>query len=113
MERVLRSQRFGRFQVQRRTGVCVFAKRRRGHDAVARLSEPPSPMWAPDVADVRDRRAAELRRTRHSPARHDKLAFAVRANADERRHLVGKMSGNSGRLPVRSCRARNQSRIAV
>ena len=40
--------------------------------------EPSAPVRASDVADVRDRRAAELRRSGHAPARHDKLALAVR-----------------------------------
>ena len=39
-------------------------------------------MRASDVANVRDRRAAELRRSGHSPTRHDKLALAVRRRAE-------------------------------
>jgi O-succinylbenzoate synthase len=41
------------------------------------------------VPDVRHRLAAELRWTRHAPARDNKLARAVNPNADDRGHLVG------------------------
>ena len=61
---------------------------KRWHDATVMLAEPAAPMGAPDIANVGDRRAAKLRRTRHSPARHDKLALAVRSVANDRSHLV-------------------------
>ena len=35
------------------------------------------------------RLAAKLRRSRHAPARHDKLAFAVGPDANDRRELIG------------------------
>src|SRR5271165_3517658 len=47
-------------------------------------------MRALDVTNVRDRRAAKLRRPRHSPARHDEFALAGRPDPDNRRHLIGK-----------------------
>src|SRR5271165_2187406 len=47
-------------------------------------------MQALDVTNVRDRRAAKLRRPGHSPARHDEFALAVRPDPDDRRHLIGK-----------------------
>ena len=56
-------------------------------------SKPASPMRALHVSNVRHRRTAELRRTRHSPTRHDKLALAIRAAADDRGHLVGEDRG--------------------
>ena len=50
-------------------------------------------MRAIHVPDVCDRLAAELRWPRHSPARHDKFALAVRADTDNGSHLVGKIAG--------------------
>jgi hypothetical protein len=47
-------------------------------------------MRALDVTNVRDRRAAKLRRPRHSPARHDEFALAVRRDPDNRRHSIRK-----------------------
>ena len=73
-----------------RLGVGIFAKRCRRDDAAAPLAEPSPPVRAFHVADVRYRRAAELRRPGHSPARHDELALAVGANANDRGQLVGK-----------------------
>ena len=73
-----------------RLGVGIFAKRCCRHDAAVSLAEPSAPVRASDVADIRDRRAAELRRPRHAPAGHNKLALAVRPVANDRRHLVGK-----------------------
>jgi hypothetical protein len=58
-----------------------------------RLPEPSAPVRTPNVADVCDRRAAELRRAGHSPARHDKLALALDSDANDRRHLVGEDRG--------------------
>jgi hypothetical protein len=49
-----------------------------------------APMGAADIANVGDRCAAELRRTRHPPPRHNKLALAVCSIANDRSHLVGK-----------------------
>src|SRR5208282_2388007 len=46
-------------------------------------------MRASDVANVRHRLTAELRRARHPPASHDELALAVRPASDDRSHLVG------------------------
>ena len=46
------------------------------------------PMRASDVADIRDWRAAELRRARHPPTRPNDLALAVRPIADDGRELV-------------------------
>ncbi len=45
-------------------------------------------MLAPDVPDVRHRLAAELRRSRHAPARHDKFALAIGGDANDRSHLI-------------------------
>jgi hypothetical protein len=43
----------------------------------------PAPrLRARDVADVGDRLTAKLRRPRHAPARHDKLALAIQPVAD-------------------------------
>ena len=75
-----------------RLRVRVFAERCRRDNAPARWPEPSPPMRASDVADIRDRRAAELRRAGHSPPRHDKLTLAVRATPNDRRHLVGEDS---------------------
>ena len=83
------------------------------NDAPARRPEPSSPMRASHVPNVRDRRPAELRRPGHSPTRHDKLALVVRPRRMIGAIWSGKIAGNSGRLPVRSCGARNQSRIAA
>ena len=47
-------------------------------------------MRALDVTNVRDRRAAKLRRPGHSPARHDEFALAIRRDPDNRRHLIRK-----------------------
>src|SRR5208283_4359992 len=47
-------------------------------------------MQALDVTNVRDRRAAKLRRPGHSPARHDEFALAVRPDPDDRRNLIRK-----------------------
>jgi hypothetical protein len=56
-------------------------------------SAPVAAERALQIADVRDRRAAVLRRPGHAPARHDKLALAVAARAHDRSHLVGEDSG--------------------
>jgi hypothetical protein len=58
------------------------------HYATVSLAEPSAPVRARDVADVRDRLATELRRSRHSPTRRDELALAVRAVAHDGGHLV-------------------------
>src|ERR1700733_7490707 len=68
--------------------IRVFAKRCRRHDAAVLLAEPAAPMRAADIANVGDRRAAKLRRTRHAPARHNKLTLAVGSIANDRSHLV-------------------------
>jgi len=47
-----------------------------------------APMRACDVANVGHRLSAVLRRAGHSPTRHDKLALAVGAGADDRGHLI-------------------------
>src|ERR1700722_12574980 len=72
-----------------RLRVRVLAKRRRWHDAAVLLAEPAAPVRAADIANVGDRRAAKLRRTRHAPTRHNKLAPAVGSVTNDRSHLVG------------------------
>ena len=57
-----------------------IAKRRGRDDAADRSPQPAPPMSAHDVADVRDRRAAELRRGRASP---NAPAARGRASCDE------------------------------
>src|ERR1700691_2172470 len=47
-------------------------------------------MRALQVADVRDRLGAKLKRCRHAPARHDELASAICPDANDRRELIGK-----------------------
>jgi hypothetical protein len=88
-----------------RFGVRVFAKRCRRDDAATRLRQPPAPVRAADIADVRDRRAAELRRAGHSPARHDKLTLALGADPKYRRHLVGEDRGEQWQVarPIMRC----------
>jgi hypothetical protein len=46
------------------------------------------------VADIGDRLATKLGRSRHAPARHDQFALTLRAVARDRRKLVGKILGN-------------------
>jgi len=53
---------------------------------------------AADIADIGDRRAAELRRAGHPPARHDEFPLAVRSLANDRRHLVGEDSRKQGQI---------------
>ena len=50
-------------------------------------SKPAPPMRARGVADVGDRRATELRRSRHAPAHRLEPALAL-GDADDRRHLI-------------------------
>jgi hypothetical protein len=50
-------------------------------------------MRAADIANVGDRRAAKLSRTRHAPTRHNKLALAVGSIANDRSHLIGEDPG--------------------
>jgi hypothetical protein len=58
-------------------------------------------MRASEVAIVRYRPAAELRRARHAPARHDELALAVEAVANDRRHPPApKQKGRVRRRPM-------------
>ncbi len=54
------------------------------------LPSHPPPVRAHHIADVGHRLAAELRRPRHAPARHDKLALAVGPAPHDRRELIGK-----------------------
>src|SRR5271166_3727453 len=56
-------------------------------------------MRALDVTNVRDRRAAKLRRPGHSPARHDEFALAVRRDPDNRRHLIRKDRREGRKVP--------------
>jgi hypothetical protein len=72
-----------------RPGVLTFAEGRRGHDTTIGEPEPSAPVRARDFADVCERLAAELRRSRHAPTRHDQLALTIRAAAHDRSHLVG------------------------
>jgi hypothetical protein len=69
-------------------------------------------MRALRVADVGHGLAAILWRSRHAPARHDKLALAIDASANDRGHLVGNDRRQGGRLPARSCFTLNKSRMA-
>jgi hypothetical protein len=55
-------------------------------------------MRAAHIADVRHGLAAELRRSRHPPSRHDKLAFAIRCSADDRRELIGEDTREQGQV---------------
>ena len=83
------------------------------HEAAVPRRKPAAPMRARDVADVGHRLAAKLQWPRHAPARHNQFALTLHAVAHDRRKLVGKDSGNTGRLPVLSCAARNRARIAA
>ena len=65
----------------------VFAERRCRHDASVSLSEPWAPVRVLQIPGVRDQLIVE--RPGHAPARHDELALAVRADADDWGHLVG------------------------
>jgi hypothetical protein len=63
------------------------------------LKKRPSLLKISQVADVRDWLAAELRRSS--------------SIVNDQRELIGEDARESGRLPVRSCLARNQSRMAA
>ena len=69
--------------------VSAYSQNDVAGDVAALLAKPTPPMRALDVADVGDWRAAELRRSRHSPARHEKLALPIGPHAHDRRELVG------------------------
>jgi len=69
------------------------ARRRRLHDLASRRT-----IHLTHVADVGDGRAAILRRPRHAPARHDELALAVFAGANDRRELIGEDSGEERKV---------------
>ncbi len=96
-----------------RLGVSVLAKRSRRHDAAVLLAEPPAPMRAADIANVSDRRAAKLRRPRHAPTRHNKLALAVGSIANDRSHLVGEDPWEQRQVARPIVTRADQSRIAA
>ena len=60
-----------------------------------------------DVADVGHRLASELRRTGHSPARHDKLALAVSSGTHDWRKLV-RIDGREERKIARAIMLRGE-----
>jgi hypothetical protein len=76
----------------------VLVEAGRGHEASVPCRKPAAPVRARDVADVGDRLAAKLRRSGHSPARHDEFApLGVAAN--DRRELVGEDPSEQSQIP--------------
>jgi len=62
-------------------------------------------MWRPDVADIRDRCAAKLRRPWHAPSEHGQFAdtavthygrHVVRKHTGHRRKVAGRISQSAG-----------------
>ena len=73
--------------------LCGFVSLYSQNDVACTLQRLPLPSHlrqcgALHVPDVGHRLAAKLRRARHAPTGHDKFALAVRADADDRRHLI-------------------------
>jgi hypothetical protein len=69
--------------------VVVFRKAGGRHETAAFGLQLEPPVRRRGVADVGNRRAAELRRARHAPARHGQFTL-VGVGAHDRRHMVGK-----------------------
>jgi hypothetical protein len=104
----LRANQVGIF---RGLAFLVLAEARRQDHAAVR--QPSSPVRLLTLRMFVTGLAAILRRSRHAPAREDEFAFAIRFLRTIGANWSGKIEGKSGRLPVRSCCARNQSRMAA
>lgn len=71
----------------------VFAKAGEGHETAMRRSAPRPPMRGGEVADVRHRRAGQMRRRGHAPAGQRQFARPVRRRADDGGRLVREDAG--------------------
>ena len=80
--------------------VGPFAERGCGDQRAPLRLEPPAPVGRFQVADICDRRCANIGWRRKAPAHHGEFALAIGREPDDGRHRVG-IDGRQGREVAR------------